>query len=203
VYLCVSRLLPLRGPPEEAGSVIFGNEIDINTGNSLSQPVMLRQSRHSCRCTEGPHLFKKDGWYYLLVAEGGTATDHQARIARSRDPLGPFVDPPEGVNPILFNGHDKVVQNTGHADLVQDVSGRWWAYFLAVRIQANGFAPLGRETFLASVEWNDDGWPILNGGKPIGLGVDGSSLPPQQPFTGWRDDFEKGSWSIIFLVSFG
>jgi beta-xylosidase len=66
---------------------------------------------------------------------------------------------------------DKFVQNTGHADFVQDPHRNWWSFFLAVRLPANGCGPLGRKTFFTSVEWNEDGWPIFNGGKPIGLEV--------------------------------
>ncbi|WWD01008.1 hypothetical protein V866_007946 [Kwoniella sp. B9012] len=191
VYLSTSRWLPLRGSPSEVGSVIFASEIDLATGSSLSQPVMLRRSLHSSRCSEGSHIFKMHGWYYLLVAEGGTHIDHQAWIFRSKSPLGLYEEPPSGVNPILFNGHHESVQNVGHADFVQDTRGDWWAFFLGVRIQENECGPLGRETFFCPVSWNSEGWPVCNGGKDIGLEVKTSLLPPQKPYTGWTDEFDQ------------
>lgn len=194
MYLTVSRLLPYRKTDgEDFRAVIWGTEIDLATGDSLHRPVLLRESFHSRKCAEGPHIYKKDGWYYLLVAEGGNVLDHQVRISRSKKPLGPYEEPPEGMNPFLFNGHHHPdVQSTGHADLIQDTGGNWWAFFLAIRTQANGYAPLGRECWFTPVVWPENEWPIFNDKKPVELQVTTSLLPAQATYTGWIDRFTNG-----------
>lgn len=194
MYLTVSRLLPYRRTDgEEFRAVIWGTEIDLATGDSLHRPVLLRESFHSRKCAEGPHIYKKDGWYYLLVAEGGNVLDHQVRISRSKKPLGPYEEPPEGMNPFLFNGHHNPnVQSTGHADLIQDTGGNWWAFFLAIRTQVNGYAPLGRECWFTPVVWPENEWPIFNEKKPVELQVTTSLLPAQATYTGWIDRFTNG-----------
>lgn len=135
---------------------LLGNEkILINGGVDLTQkPAWI----------EGPHLYKKDGYYYLCAAEGGTGVDHRQVIFRSNKVDGPFV--PWEKNPILTQRHLDVgrknpVTSTGHADLIQDLQGNWWAVFLACRPYEGNHYNLGRETFMAPVEWVD-GWPLIN-----------------------------------------
>lgn len=130
---------------------------------------------------EGPHILKKDGWYILTCAEGGTAEDHSQVVLRSRDVWGPY-EPYPG-NPILTQrdlpaGRPNPVTSAGHADLVDTPSGEWWASFLATRPYAGDFYNTGRETFLLPVTWKD-GWPvILESGKPIPLTHARPTLPP-------------------------
>jgi xylan 1,4-beta-xylosidase len=114
---------------------------------------------------EGPHLFKKDGIYYLMAAEGGTAENHREVIFRSDKVEGPYVPAPASVNPILTQrdldpARANPVTSSGHADLVKTEKGDWWAVFLATRPYADGFYNTGRETFLAPVTWHD-GWPTI------------------------------------------
>lgn len=174
--------------------VTMSCEIDIDTGRSLGAPVILRVSDVGRGIAEGPHIYKKDGWYYLLTAEGGTESLHRAIITRSRSPLGPYDLPPDGdgINPLVFNGDHPEVRNTGHADMVQGPDGSWWAVLLAVRPQSNGVAPLGRETFLVPVQWPDGGWPVFNKGQPVSLQVD-HDLPSTPVPAEWRDDFDTGA----------
>ena len=106
----------------------------------------------------------RDGWWYLLIAEGGTARGHAVSVARSRSITGPYEGNP--ANPIFTHRSTAdPVQNTGHADLVELPSGQWAAVYLGVR--PRGFAPQfhvnGRETFLAAVRWEDD-WPVFDEG---------------------------------------
>jgi xylan 1,4-beta-xylosidase len=110
---------------------------------------------------EGPHLYKVDGTYYLLAAEGGTEIHHAVSVARSSTVTGPY----EGCqsNPILTHRHlgrSADIVGTGHADLVQAVDGSWWAVLLAMRSYGGYHYPLGRETFLVPVSW-EDGWPVF------------------------------------------
>ena len=113
---------------------------------------------------EGPHIYKVDGQYYLMTAEGGTSTWHSEVIYRGPSPFGPFT-PWEG-NPILTQRTlDKSRENpitcAGHADLVQTKEGDWWGVFLACRPVKNDMENLGRETFMMPVKWTEDGWPYL------------------------------------------
>lgn len=113
---------------------------------------------------EGPHLYKKDGYYYIVHAEGGTGPDHAVAVCRSRAVMGPYQN--NFCNPVLTHRHlgkDFPVQYAGHADLVQTVSGDWYMVMLAVRPR-QGYTLMGRETFLARVIWEND-WPVVNPGK--------------------------------------
>jgi alpha-N-arabinofuranosidase len=110
---------------------------------------------------EGPHLYKVDGTYYLLAAEGGTEFHHAVSVARSDAVTGPY----EGnrANPVLTHrhlGHGADVVGTGHSDLFQAADGSWWAVLLAMRPIGGYHYPLGRETFLVPVAW-EDGWPVF------------------------------------------
>jgi len=135
------------------------NEILINGGSDISKkPVWI----------EGPHFYKRFGYYYLMAAEGGTAEDHSEVIFRSKSIHGPFE--PYKNNPILTQRHldpnrSNPVTSTGHAALVETDSGEWWAVFLGVRPYENNYYNLGRETFLAPVKWievDNAKWPIIN-----------------------------------------
>ncbi|KXH36347.1 hypothetical protein CNYM01_10790 [Colletotrichum nymphaeae SA-01] len=135
-------------------------EIDVLTGKQLSEQreIWGGYARYD---TEGPHVYKVDEWYYLLVAEGGTFEHHMLSIARSRDTWGPY-ESYEG-NPIMTaDGKDEHIQNIGHGELFQDASGAWWAAVLGVRRDGDGCAALGRESFLTPVEWPQGGWPRIH-----------------------------------------
>lgn len=112
---------------------------------------------------EGPHLYKKDGYYYILHAEGGTEFRHAVAVCRSSSIWGPYENNP--CNPILTHRHlgrSYPVQYVGHGDLVETPAGEWYMTALAVR-PLEGHTTLGRETFLARVVW-EDGWPVVNPG---------------------------------------
>ncbi len=112
------------------------------------------------RASEGPHLLKKDGWYYIILAEGGTGISHQISVGRSRTLDGPYEPCP--YDPILHQYDPKgALQKSGHGDFVQTQNGQWYVVYLCARPQ-DGYSPLGRETALDPVEWTADGWPIVN-----------------------------------------
>lgn len=119
---------------------------------------------------EGPHILKRDGWYYLICAEGGTAEGHSQVVLRSRSVTGPYEPNPD--NPILTQrglprDRPDPVTSAGHAQLVQAPNGEWWATFLAVRPYEGDYYNTGRETFLLPVRWQG-GWPrITEPGQPI------------------------------------
>ena len=137
---------------------VVGKEcILVNGGVDISKkPVWI----------EGPHILQKDGWYYLIAAEGGTAEWHSEVVFRSKNVEGPYI--PYEKNPILTQRHldpkrKNPITSTGHADFVQTESGDWWSVFLGCRPYEDGYYNIGRETFLAPVQWID-GWPIINPG---------------------------------------
>ena len=113
---------------------------------------------------EGPHLYKIDGKYFLMCAEGGTESQHSEVIFRSDSPMGKYK--PWRRNPILTQRHlapnrRNAVTCTGHADLIRTPEGEWWGAFLGCRPTAGGFENLGRETFLMPVRWSADGFPFF------------------------------------------
>ncbi|ROO87633.1 beta-xylosidase [Actinocorallia herbida] len=131
--------------------------VDLATGRALGPPraVWAGSGRYA---PEGPHLYRRGDWWYLVAAEGGTDRGHAVTVARARRPDGPFESCPG--NPVLSAaGTGWEVQNLGHADLVETDSGTALVC-LGVRPVglAKSFSPLGRETFLADVDWAD-GWP--------------------------------------------
>ncbi|MGS2741033.1 glycoside hydrolase family 43 protein [Sinomicrobium sp. M5D2P17] len=113
---------------------------------------------------EGPHVYKIDGKYFLMCAEGGTSVNHREVIFSSETAMGPYK--PWDKNPILTQKHldperPLPVTCAGHADLIQKQDGEWWAVFLACRPIENEFENLGRETFLMPVRWSEDGFPYM------------------------------------------
>ena len=139
---------------------------------------------------EGPHLYLIDGTWYLLAAEGGTEFHHAVSVARSASPTGPF----EGnkANPILTHRHlgrgGVDVIGPGHADLFQAPDGSWWALLLAMRAPDGRHYPLGRETFVLPVTW-EDGWPVFAPG--VGRVPAQVELPwqvAQAPAGSWQPD---------------
>lgn len=112
---------------------------------------------------EGPHLYKKGEYYYILHAEGGTGPEHAVSVCRSREIWGPYENC--FCNPILTHRHLGVeypIKYVGHADLVETPAGEWYMTMLAVR-PLEGYTTMGRETFLAKVTWEND-WPVVNVG---------------------------------------
>jgi alpha-N-arabinofuranosidase len=158
---------------------------------------------------EAPHLYNINGTYYLMIAEGGTDAYHAVTIARSETITGPYVSC--GRNPILTHrdrGFFSAIAATGHADLVETQHGEWWMVALGVRPYSEPFAPgyyynLGRETFLAPVSWEMDGWPVVNPGRG---GIEWEFPLPNLPMHPWpeapdRDEFDSAElthrWNFL------
>lgn len=165
-------------------------EIDIKTGKLLT-PLRSIGVGMVSDDAEGPHLYHIGDWYYLLLAEGGSRFLHMATIGRSRSPWGPFEPCPH--NPIIAQ-HEAwwhPVRSIGHADLVEAHDGSWWAVYLGTRhANYDALSLLGRETFLAPVEWKD-GWPVVNKQAQRALTVDAPTLAlhPWEVLPA-RDDFD-------------
>ncbi|OYX81837.1 MAG: glycoside hydrolase 43 family protein [Brevundimonas sp. 32-68-21] len=180
---------PPEGAPEYQGhraiwiqrfdpgrQVTFGpRKVLVNGGvDFASKPIWI----------EGPSLIFRNGWYYLVCAEGGTAEGHSQVVLRSRRPDGPFEPNPD--NPILTQrglpaDRPLPITSAGHADLVQTPGGDWWATFLAVRPYGDDRYNTGRETFLLPVDWSGD-WPRITApGEVIPYVVARPELPASQP----------------------
>lgn len=129
----------------------------------LSEPFSAWEGTGE-RCSEGPHIMKKDGYYYAIVAEGGTGYGHGVNVGRSKNLLGPYENCP--YNPVMrqtdTNGS---IQRSGHGKLVQTQKGDWWMVYLCGRPNQGSYTTVGRETALDPVRWTADGWFIVNEGK--------------------------------------
>lgn len=118
--------------------------------------------------TEGPHIYQKDGYYYLITAEGGTEYGHAATIARSKSLIGPYEISPNGPLLTCRNEPNYYLQKSGHADLVQTKAGEWIIVFLTGRpLTPLGKCILGRETSIESIYWPKGEWPTLGSGSCI------------------------------------
>ena len=187
------------------GGLIHLMELDLKNGkyaDGQTLPGRLIWTGTGGQFPEGPHLYKRNGRYYLMIAEGGTGGDHRETVAVSDSPWGPYV--PFENNPVLTHRDlpDFPISSAGHADMVQLQDGSWWALSLGVRPQKNRVSPLGRETFLMPVEWTEDGWPILGENRRILPQGPGPALPraplAEKPV---RDDFSSETpgleWNFV------
>jgi alpha-N-arabinofuranosidase len=196
---------PPVGPPKYDGHrAIWIQEFDLAARRLVGPRKVLINggvdfAKHPA-WIEGPHMYRHDGWYILMCAEGGTSSQHSEVVLRSRSPWGPFK--PFAGNPILTQrdlpaGRASPIANAGHADLVEAGDGSWWAVFLASRPYGMVHYNTGRETFLLPVTWHG-GWPsILAAGKEIPYAPAGAAAlaaVPEVPTTGnftWRDEFDS------------
>ena len=152
------RVIKIWEYDTEKDQIVEGSDqVVVNGGVDLSQkPIWI----------EAPHLYKKDGKYYLMCAEGGTGGWHSEVIFIADSPKGPFTPAPE--NPILSQRHlpadrpDKV-DWAGHADLVEGPDGKYWGVFLAIRPNETNRVNTGRETFILPVDWSGT-FPVFEGG---------------------------------------
>lgn len=143
--------------------------------------------------TEGPVMMKKDGWYYLITAEGGTEYNHAVTIARSREITGPYEIHPE--NPVLTSAHvpENPLQKAGHGSIISTPDGRWYLSHLTGRpLSTRGRCTLGRETALQELVWPSGGWPKLaHGGCAPSVEVNSPDIPEiEWPKLPDSDDFE-------------
>lgn len=174
----------------------------INGGTDMSKkPVWI----------EGPHVLKKNGFYYLICAQGGTGFNHSEVVFRSKNIYGPYESYAQ--NPILTQSHldanrKNEVSTTGHADFVELPNGDWWSVFLGCRPYGPDLYNLGRETFMMPVQWKNE-WPeIVSGNEPIPMMHKRPNLPlskeKTEPLNGnfvSKDDFNSNEldfkWSFI------
>ncbi|MEV4344715.1 glycoside hydrolase family 43 protein [Actinoplanes sp. NPDC049596] len=161
----------------------------------------------SAALTEAPNLYRKDGWYYLVTAEGGTSWEHQVTVARSSHLLGPYLADPAGPLLTSYGRPELTLQKAGHGSLVRTPAGQWYLAHLVGRPYTPlGRCVLGRETALQEVTWTDQGWPRIAGGVPADTvaaprGVTLSEVRPVSSEESEHDDFDEPAlgvnWSTL------
>lgn len=166
---------------------------------ALVGPVVNIFSGSSLGLVEGPHLYQRDGYYYLLTAEGGTFLTHAATVARAREITGPYEIMPG--NPLITSAHNTALrlQSSGHGSLIENKDGSWHFAHLCRRPLANGRSILGRETALQNIEWRD-GWPRLASGTHE---PQDNFIPPAVAAHPWpelpvRDDFDDAQLAPVW-----
>jgi len=167
------RLYYTKTRPNPTGTRYYGDweiwlqELDLEKMRLVGKDYPLwKGAMTGAVWPEGPHLYKINGSYYLMISEGGTGRHHALTIAKSTGAVtGPYVGNP--ANPILTHRHlgrDYPIVNVGHGDLVHTENGEWWLVALGSRPCGGYYRNLGRETFLVPVVW-EDGWPVVSPGK--------------------------------------
>lgn len=173
------------------------HEIDLETLKPLGTPQFI-YSGWAEKSAEGPKMLKKGDYYYLFTAEGGTGYGHYQAVARSRNIWGPYERAPQ----IFYTArHDSTaaVQKAGHGTLFTSPGGEWYTTHLGSRpLEPYGYSPLGRETFIQPVTWNEQGWPEIPGGAllteiPVG------TPPVAAEKSVVRDEFDGDKPSLEYL----
>lgn len=142
------------------------HEVDLKTLKPIGEPKFI-YSGWTKRSAEGPKLLKKDGYYYLFTAEGGTGYGHYEGVARSRNIWGPYERAPR----MIYTARDcpdAPIQKAGHGTFFNTPDGEWYTTHLGSRpLTERGNCPLGRETCVQKIEWNAEGWPELASGDSV------------------------------------
>ncbi len=150
---------------------IWLQEIDIDNWKLIGERNYLWRGACGGVWAEGPHMYKRNGWYYLMIAEGGTSYNHAMMIAVSDSIKGPYISNER--NPILSTRHlsyDNWVHSTGHADLIELDDGSWYMVALGIRGDEERGSNMGRETHLIPVKWEKEPfewkdikyeWPVV------------------------------------------
>lgn len=193
------RTIRIREFDLESEKVCSEEKIIVNKGvHPEDKPIWI----------EGPHMYKINGSYILMCAEGGTEYNHSEVVFKSDSPWGPFV--PYKGNPILTQRHldpsrPNPVTCAGHADIIQTNDGKWWAVFLGTRPIDGEFENLGRETFLVPVNWTEDGFPVMLEGDqtvPQIVKVEGSKRGNELTFGNFskKDDFNAKELGLQWMT---
>ncbi|MDK2756769.1 MAG: glycoside hydrolase family 43 protein [Blastomonas fulva] len=200
----VNNRAPDEPPRYDGHRAIWIQEFNWRAGTMVGESTQLVNGGIDLRTKpiwiEGPHIIRKDGFYYLIAAEGGTGDKHSEVVLRSSQLRGPYT--PYAGNPILSQRtldprRPNPVTSAGHAKFVQTPDGEWWATFLATRPYDDDTYNIGRETFLLPVTWRA-GWPlILPDGERIpfvakrpALAADTPASPPLSGDFGYIDSFD-------------
>ncbi|MDY2629280.1 MAG: glycoside hydrolase family 43 protein [Lachnospiraceae bacterium] len=163
--------------------------------------VIWNGAKTGSKWIEAPHIYYHDGYYYLIVAEGGTFTNHSVMMARCKTIDGDYEICPR--NPVVSHRHlslEHEISVTGHADLVQTQNNEWWMVLPAVRPYEGAHFNLGRETFMVPVIWDSDGWLRVDNDNGL---VNSRERLPELPFYHTRpafcsDNFESDKLNLCW-----
>jgi len=197
-------------------------EYSVDEEKLIGKPVNIFKGT-DIKLTEAPHLYKWNGYYYLITAEGGTSYAHAVTIARSKNLEGPYEVHPE--NPLLTSSHVPThpIQKSGHASIVNTHTDEWYMVHLMGRpipgektdtsgsgrnsevadifteALQRGYCPLGRETSIQKLEWRDD-WPYVVGGNGPSEIIDGPAMNEVEWARNYdiKDDFDQDALNIHF-----
>ena len=159
-------------------------ELSEDCTRQISEATLLYYGSQK-HAPEGSHLLKKDGWYYLFQAEGGTGPGHRITVSRSRTLFGVYEPCP--YNPIMRQQDpEAAIQRCGHGKPVQTPDGRWYMVYLCGRPLEGKYSILGRETALDPITWTPDGWPLVNSLK-------GPSVLQKKPFPALKEEEKSRS----------
>lgn len=183
-------------------------EYSVDEQRLLPETGKIIYTGTNVKLTEGPHIYKLNGFYYLFAAEGGTVWSHQEVVARSKDLYGVYETQPETFLTAFYDG-DNPLQKCGHGSLVDTEHGEWyfahltgrpWHHETESHHDPRGWCTLGRETAIQKVEWDEQGWPHIIGGKQgsvevaAPIGYEEQLVPSINPL----DHFENTDLSIHF-----
>ena len=193
---------PVDNAPDSKKRHIWLQELDLNTNKLVGDKkiILVEGALHDASSAEAPHLYKKGGMYYLIIAEGGTGENHAVTNFRSKQIAGPYESNKK--NPILTHrnlGKNYPIACTGHADMVETQNGEWWMVLLGVRPYGGFHYNLGRETFLVPLQWEEN-WPVVNlGVGKILFSQQGPNLPKfTSRLVPVKDDFSDDSLNFVW-----
>tara|TARA_R110002096_G_scaffold363173_1_gene556311 strand:- start:30 stop:1709 length:1680 start_codon:yes stop_codon:yes gene_type:complete len=203
-YIVYNSESPNNQPEYDGHRTIKLVEFDTKTLKVISDPEIIvdkgAKPEDKPIWIEGPHIYKENGYYYLMAAEGGTSEGHSEVIFRSKSVKGPYVSYEN--NPILTQrqldqNRENPITSVGHADIIEDDNGNWYGVFLGCRPYDNdNHYNLGRETFMAPVKWEND-WPVFD------LEGDVVKRKHQTPNNVTKEDFAfKNSGEYTFKEDF-
>ena len=209
---------------EHPGCIII-QEYDKEDETLIGNPIQISRGATERGCIEGPHIYKRNGYYYLILAEGGTGYGHCVTISRAETIFGPYI--PYENNPILtsqpydfsergigdsskpyFYNPNSILQKSGHGSIVETVEGETFIVHLCSRpFPKSKRSVLGRETAIQKCEWTMDNWIKLTGDNNLAkLEIEGSNISEQKKtndiskINSCKDEFIKGVLPVTYYT---
>ena len=178
---------------------ILAQQMDLESGSLVGERHVIFEGT-PLGFTEAPHLYKRDGWYHLLVAEGGTERNHAVVMARSRSLLGPYEVHPDGPVLTAAGKSEAPLARTGHGDLIETPSGETWLVYLCGRpLPASDRCVLGRETAIQPMQWGEDGWLRTEDGSASPVAeIEREGLASEWEPVDEQHDFDSASLPQVF-----
>lgn len=191
-----------EGPKYYGDNEIYVQELDLKSMKLIGESYPIwHGALKEVAWPEGPHIYKREGWYYLLISEAGTGHEHAVSIARSNNIFAEFTGNPN--NPILTHRHlglNYPIVNVGHPDIIETQNNEWWMVLLASRPYGGYYRNLGRETFLVPFTWENQ-WPVINPGVgKVEEEFEAPNLPYYEPLMiDEKEDFKSEALPFHFL----